>query len=425
MSRHLYTLLFYLLLPGIFIRLLWRSRNAPEYARRWPERLGFFEERPKADGIWVHAVSVGETVAAIPLVSRLQQQYPDLPITVTTMTPTGSERVRAVFGDRVFHIYVPYDLPGAVSRFLRRVKPRLVVIMETELWPNLIDQCRRRSIPVIVANARLSERSARGYARLLPLVKPALQSLDLVAAQYLADGQRFRELGLVEQQLSVTGNIKFDIELCSTDLEQAQSLRDCWGLGLEQQGRPVLIASSTHRGEEEVVLDAFEQLRTKFDRLLLILVPRHPERFHQVAALCQARHLNLLLRSARQPCTTHTDVLLGDTMGELPLLYGLADIAFVGGSLVGVGGHNMLEAAAWELPIITGPHLFNFSEVARLLNEQGASSIVNNSAELAERVEYLLSNRAARLTAGQAALRVLQLNRGSLQRLLQLVEVRL
>ncbi|MBV1959666.1 MAG: lipid IV(A) 3-deoxy-D-manno-octulosonic acid transferase [Pseudomonadales bacterium] len=417
MIRHLYSLLFYLCLPIIFIRLLLRSRHAPEYRRRWAERLGFISGSPSPGGIWIHSVSVGETLAAVPLVKRIQTDYPDLPVTITTMTPTGSEQVRKNFTDSVFHVYIPYDLPTAVGRMLNKIKPRLLVVMETELWPNLIDQCHRRDIPVVIANARLSERSAVGYGKLASLVQPMLKQLSLLVAQAEADCQRFERIGMDAGQTVVSGNIKFDISLSEQIKSDAHLLRAAWGLDVS--GRKVWIAASTHDGEEPILLAAFQRLLIDHPSLLLLIVPRHPERFNEVEKCCNQQKLNVLRFSSQQPCTTETQVVIGDTMGELMRFYGVADIAFVGGSLVETGGHNLLEAAAWQLPIISGPYLFNFTEADNLLSDAGALIKVSSEQELAEKVDELLGDTAQSNKMGRAALGVIEQNRGSLDRLYQ------
>jgi 3-deoxy-D-manno-octulosonic-acid transferase len=418
MARRFYTLFFYLCLPIIFVRLFLRSRQAPQYRLRWGERLGFVRNTPKPKGLWVHAVSVGETLAAVPLIKRIQAEYPDLPITITTMTPTGSEQVLKHFSDSVFHLYIPYDLPGAVRRLLDKIKPKVLLVMETELWPNLIDQCQRRAIPVVIANARLSERSAAGYGRLDALVRPMLKQLSLVIAQTEQDSRRFQELGVDRQRMVVGGNIKFDVSLNEQVRAEAERVARAWGID-GKNGRKVLIAASTHEGEEPIIVTAFQQILVNHPTLLLLIVPRHPERFDEVVKLCEDRGLNTLRRSRQEPCTTQIQVVVGDTMGELMTLYGVADIAFVGGSLVETGGHNLLEPAVWRLPIISGPHLFNFSEVDQLMSAADALMKVDDENELAAKVDELFSDPELSDRAGKAALKVVEQNRGSMERLYQ------
>lgn len=417
--RLLYTLLFYLLLPLVLLRLCWRALRAPAYARRWAERFGFFTG-PQSDQpvIWVHAVSVGETLAALPMIKALQAQYPNALLAVTTTTPTGSERVRAALGDSVFHVYAPYDLPDCLARFLSRLNPQLLIIMETELWPNTIAACAQRQIPVVLANARLSAKSARGYQRFARLAKPMVQRLSCVAAQHRDDAQRFQALGLSDTQVEVTGSIKFDLQLGETLKSEAQTLKDQWSLG----GKRLLwIAASTHQGEDEQVLAAFTRVREVQPEVLLILVPRHPERFERVGRLCAEAGYRVARRSLQQAVTAETDILLGDTMGELLLLLGTSDIAYIGGSLVPTGGHNMIEAAAWGIPVVTGPHLFNFAEASRLLTEAGGMAVVETAEALADTLTGWMQMPEQRRAAGSAALAVADANRGALERLLGII----
>ena len=420
MARLAYSLLFYLLTPFIFLRLLWRSRRAPAYRKRWGERLGWVPSiGASRQVIWVHSVSVGETLAAVPMIKALQQRYPDALLAVTTMTPTGSARVAAEFGDSVYHVYAPYDLPCAVNRFLRRVRPQLLVIMETELWPNLIHYCRQHGTPVVVANARLSEKSAKGYRRFAALTVPMLAKVNRVAAQHRDDGARFQSLGLSDGQLAITGNIKFDLSIDETLVHRAEVLRAEWR---GSEGRPVWLVASTHSGEEEVVLRAFAQLLTVFPSLLLVLVPRHPERFQGVAQLCESLGFRTVKRSLGDIPGESDQILLGDTMGELLLFFGACDIAFVGGSLVPVGGHNLIEPAAWQKPVISGPHLFNFSEASRLLQDAGGMAVCADEKALADEVRRLLDSPESAEAMATAAKQVADNNRGALQRLLEVIE---
>jgi len=419
MNRCLYTLFFYLLLPLIFLRLAWRAWRAPAYARRIAERFAFALPPLKPCGIWVHAVSVGESIAAAPMIKALLERYPQLPITVTCMTPTGSERISALFGGpeyqgRVQHCYMPYDLPWAAQRFLDRLQPRLAVVMETELWPNHIHQCWRRGIPVALANARLSERSARGYARFARLTAPMLAELGLIAAQTPAEAERFLALGARAESVEVTGSIKYDLSIDAQMPELAADLRRQWAAEL----RPVWIAASTHAGEDEIVLAAHRQLLQRFPDALLILVPRHPERFGNVFELCQRAGLLTCRRSLQQPVEAATQVLLGDTMGELLFLYALADIAFVGGSLVPNGGHNLLEPAALGKPVLSGPNLFNFLEISAQLRNAGALGEVRDADTLAAMVARLWQAPAEVAGMREAGQEVLARNQGALQRLL-------
>ncbi len=416
--RHLYSLLLFLYFPFVFARLAVRGFADRGYWARWEERMGYVSlPETGTPRIWIHAVSVGETQAAVPLVNRLVQRYPQVRVLVTTTTPTGAARVRALFGETVEHAYVPYDLPGSVRRFLDRARPVLAVFMETELWPNTFFHCARRSIPVIVANARLSERSARGYSRLGKLVRPMLAGVTRIAAQAPEDSARFVALGVDPARVNVTGSVKFDITLPASLKEQAQVLRRRWGVD-----RNVWIAASTHEGEDESVLDAFEQVLARLPGSLLVLVPRHPERFARAAALARRRGLRTTLRSQCAEDCKDTDIYVGDTMGELPLFYAASDVAFVGGSLVSSGGHNMLEPAALGVPVIMGPHVFNFAAISRLLLEMGAARQIHDAASLATAVIELLSDANLRHGMGENGRRMVQENRGALNRLMQVVE---
>lgn len=415
MNRTLYTLLFHLGLPLVALRLFLRSRKAPAYAQRIGERFAMNLPPMRRGGIWVHAVSVGESIAAAPMIRALLQAYPQLPITITCMTPTGSERVRAMFADepRIQHCYLPYDLPWAAGRFLDHIQPKLAVIMETELWPNHIHQCAKRGIPVALANARLSERSARGYARFAGLTRPMLAEMSLIAVQTETEAERFRQLGARPECVEVTGSIKFDLRIDDQLLPRAHALRGQW----QASQRPVWIAASTHEGEDEVILAAHRQLLEHHADALLILVPRHPERFNTVFALCAAQ-FPTVRRSSAEAVTAQTAVLLGDTMGELLFLYALADIAFVGGSLVPNGGHNVLEPAALSLPVLSGPHLFNFLEIAAMLRDAGALQEVDDAQGLAAAVRRLIELPRDAQRMGAAGLAIMQANQGALQRLL-------
>ncbi|MFJ4391244.1 lipid IV(A) 3-deoxy-D-manno-octulosonic acid transferase [Pseudomonas soli] len=415
MNRSLYTLLFHLGLPLVALRLFLRGRKAPAYRARIAERFACGLPPMRQGGIWVHAVSVGESIAAAPLVRALLKQYPDLPITLTCMTPTGSERIRAMFDGepRVQHCYLPYDLPWAAGRFLDHVRPHLGIIMETELWPNHIHQCARRGIPVALANARLSERSARGYARFAGLTRPMLEEMSLIAVQTETEAERFRSLGARPACVQVTGSIKFDLKVDDQLMPRARQLREQW----RASQRPVWIAASTHDGEDGLILEAHRQLLSVHSDALLVLVPRHPERFAAVHELC-AGQFSTVRRSTGDAVTAQTQVLLGDTMGELLFLYALADIAFVGGSLVPTGGHNPLEPAALALPVLMGPHVFNFLEISAMLREAGALQQVDDAEGLAAAVRRLVELPQDARRMGEAGRAVMQANQGALQRLL-------
>ncbi len=417
MTRRLYSLLLYLLVPAVLVRLLLRGLRNRGYWHRWNERFGFVAHLPEGT-LWVHAVSVGEVRAAVPLVAALEQRCPGQRILVTTMTPTGSTQVSELFGSRVVHCYLPYDLPSSVARFLDRARPQLAVIMETELWPNLFHGCAARAVPVVVANVRMSEKSMCRYLRFSAFTRATLSQVRLFAAQSEADATRLRTLGADPQRVRVTGSMKFEINPPASLREQAQALRRQWGAQ-----RPVWIAASTREGEDELVLEQFQWLREQFPELLLVLVPRHPERFAQVTRLCRRTGLVIALRSERDAAlSSDVDILVGDTMGELPLLYAAADVAFVGGSLVPAGGHNLLEPAAAGVAVVFGPHMFNFAEIARLAAERGAGRRVRDSGEMGAAVAAYLANADLRFNAGESGHKMVEENRGALQRTLALLD---
>lgn len=417
MNRTLYTLIFYLALPLILLRLLLRSRKAPAYRQRISERFALGLPRLKQGGIWLHTVSVGESIAAAPFVRALQAAYPDLPITLTCMTPTGSERIRAMFGDDVQHCYMPYDLPCMARRFLNNARPQLAILMETELWPNHIRQCDRTGIPVMLANGRLSERSARGYGRFPKLVAPMLQQLQALAVQTGMEAQRFIGLGASAERVHVTGSIKFDMQIDEQLPQKAGQFKAGW----QPANRPAWIAASTHIGEDEQILQAHARVLQEQPDTLLILVPRHPERFGSVYQLCETSGMQTLRRSANEPVQTQHQILLGDSMGEMMLYYALSDLAFVGGSLVAHGGHNVLEPAALGKPVLTGPHYFNFLDIAGQMQQAGALCEVQNADELADGLLHLWRQPEQRAAMEQAGYQVLHNNQGALKRLMGVV----
>ncbi len=415
MLRIIYSVLFYLAVPLLLLRLLWRSRAVPEYRRRWCERFAYFP-KPKPHGIWIHAVSLGEFVAAIPMVKTLMQRYPDLPITITSMTITGSNRIQKELGSQVFHVYVPYDLPTVVNRFLTQVKPKIVVILETELWPNILHYCGKRHIPVMIANARLSERSMRGYQRIADTTKTMLQHVSVLAAHANADAQRFITLGLPKQRCYVAGSIKFEIINSPSIFEQADVLRRSFGQRL------VWVAASTHEGEDAKILAAFKVILQAVPEALLILVPRHPERFHAVKELCQKHKYHVVTRSSHEPCSMVTQVFLGDTMGELKLFYAASDVAFVAGSLVPIGGHNVLEPIGLNIPTVTGPHMFNFAEINDILLAADALIQVSDEQQLAQTIIALFQDPIRRAAMQRNGDKVLSQNRGALQKNIALID---
>jgi len=420
----LYTWLFRIAIPLILLRLWWRGRRQPAYRQRLRERLGRVpERRSRTPLIWVHSVSVGETLAAVPVISQLAVRHPEWQWLVTTSTLTGSERVgealRPVLGGRLLHYYLPYDLPECLTPFLTSVRPSILVIVETELWPNLLRCCKKQGIPTLLANARLSEKSARGYGRFPGFAHSMLGNLDKVVAQYRADAERFISLGLPQERVVTSGNIKFDQGIDLGLVREAQALSYQWH---GPTGRKIWLAASTHAGEDEAILNAFSILIKEFEDLLLVLVPRHPQRFDDVARLCQERGFRIARRSEGGAPQARDQVLLGDTMGELLLFYGACDMAFVGGSLVPVGGHNMIEPAAWGVPIVSGPYLHNFATVAQLLRGAGGLAVVEDAELLANQLRQWLLNSGERQAVGEKAKLVAEQNTGALQRLLREIE---
>lgn len=385
--RTIYSAFFYFLIPFILLRLLWRSIKAPDYRLRWPERFAFYPGKTVQDVIWFHAVSVGEAEALFPLVRQLQKQRPGTPALITTTTPTGSARVKAVMQDTVSHVYLPYDIPCAVSRFMKHFKPKLAVIMETEIWPNLFAQCGKNRIPLYLINARLSEKSVRGYRKIPALVLPALAEVRLIAAQTQEDAKRFMEIGAALDKVETLGNMKFDLEIPEQVIAHGAELKEI----LFKQ-RFVWLIASTHKDEEGMFLDIYKALKQKIPELLLVLVPRHPERFGEVKTLCEQHQLHTVVRTSGLPSGADTDVYLVDTMGELKSFYAASDAAFVGGSMVPAGGHNILEAAAVGVPVMFGPYMDNFKEIADGVLENQAAIQCRSTAEIAETLLSLYSD---------------------------------
>ncbi len=424
LARVLYSIFVYCCTPLIVLRLLWRALRAPAYAKRWRERWGFVPARPAKESlIWLHSVSVGETLAAIPLIKALQTTYPQTHIHVTCMTPTASVQIQTALSDylgrQISHTYAPYDSPSAVARFLRRINPAIFIVMETELWPNMLASCQAQSIPVVLANARLSLKSASGYAQFLTLTKPMLSGLCRVAAQTPADAARFIALGSPTRAVTVTGNIKFDLALSAELIAKAAVLRGHWQ---GKVGRPIWLVASTHPGEEALLLTAFKAVKRAIPNVLMVLTPRHPERFNAVFKQSVSAGYRVVRASDGVAPSAQSDVLVGDTMGQLLLYYGACDVAFVGGSLVPVGGHNMIEPAAWGRPIICGPQLHNFMQVATLLEKAGGLQICDDVDQLSATVIDVLGSEEKRLQIGSAALQVAQENRGALQKILTIID---
>ena len=415
MARLLYSLLFYLATPLIWLRLLWRARKQPEYLQHLGERYGFYPAPPKRPLIWLHAVSVGETRACAPLIDALLHAHPEHAVLLTHMTPTGRETgadYAAKYPGRLFQAYLPYDLPDACGRFLGHFQPDFGLLMETELWPNLIAAATLRRIPVALINARLSARSQRGYARLDSLIRPALAALSGVAAQTPADAERLRALGACAVQ--VCGNLKFDV---TPDAEKLTLGAD-WKKALA--GRPVWLAASTREGEEALIVDALEKVN--IPGLLLLLVPRHPQRFDEVAALLRGRGLTLCRRSKNALPDAATQVWLGDSMGEMAAYYAAADLALIGGSLLPFGGQNLIEAAACGCPVLVGPHSFNFAQATEDAIACGAALRIADASEAASAARKLLEDGAALQAMRAAALNFTQAHRGATQRTVALIE---
>ena len=417
LMRFGYVVLSYLLTPVVFIFLLKKGFSNRGYWDRLEERLGFGKARSTKPSIWVHAVSVGEVQAAAPLVRALMERMPGMPVVITTMTPTGSDRARALFGDTVMHSFVPYDLPGAVGRFFDRLNPSLAVIMETEIWPNLYHECGRRRIPLVMANARVSKKSVKKYKLMVELFRRTLSHGIVIAAQSQQDASRFLSIGSNPARTHVVGNIKFGFEPSEELAEQGRAYRNAFA-----KDRPVWLAASTHEGEEELVLEAHARVLSRSSRSLLILVPRHPERFDGIAAMVKQAGLSCRRRSLSETPDESTDVFLLDTLGELLMFYSASDVAFVGGSLVPIGGHNLLEPASLGVPVVVGPHNFNAQDVTDLFLAAQAMRVVEGPAGLAGQVVALFENTAARQELAAAAFAVLDQNRGTVDRLLGLLE---
>ena len=412
MNRLLYSLALYLLMPWALLHLWLRARRQPAYLEHVAERFGFSEEPAGTPLIWVHAVSVGETRAAEPVIEALRQRHPAHRILVTHTTPTGRQTGVELFGDGVSRCYIPYDFPFAVKRFLRRFRPQVGIVMETEIWPNLIEHCHRRSIPVYLVNARMSEKSARGYARFRSLAGAALRKLAGIGAQTERDAARLAELGA--GAVKVTGNIKFDRTAPPEMLALGTRLRGLFG------GRKVFLAASTREGEEALILDALAGV--DMAELLVVIVPRHPQRFDEVAALLRQRGHAFVRRSENRPVGADIRVVLGDSMGEMFAYYCASDVALVGGSLLPLGGQNLLEACAVGRPVIVGPHTFNFEEATEGAIEAGAALRVADAPALAEAVASLFRDSSRREAMGEAGRRFTQMHRGATERTMAMLK---
>ena len=403
-------------MPFVLLKLWFRGFKAPEYRTRRLERLGFFKQPDLPQDIWVHAVSVGELLAAEPIIRELQRRYPSKRVAVTTMTPTSSELLQKLFGDSVFHVYAPYDFPLFVQAFLKRIRPSFVVIMETELWPNMIHGARARGCPVVLANARLSERSARGYKRLLPMVGWLFNSLHLVLCQFSSDARRFESLGIDASRIRVTGSLKFDIELDETLSAQGQAIRASLS-----ESQSVWLAASTHEGEDARVLAVHTELKKTFPDLQLILVPRHPERFGSAYTLACEAGFNVGRYSKQTVLRASDDVYVLDVMGKLMSFYAASDAVFIGGSFAEIGGHNPIEPGALGKPMLIGPHYFNFEMICNEFIESGALQLVADEKALAEKLAYLIQDPVEAKSRGLAALAVLERNTGATSRVVDFI----
>ena len=410
--RLAYRLVLWLALPWVLAHLWWRGRRQPGYRRHIGERFGWYQMRPARPVIWIHAVSVGETRAVEPLVRALAARHPGHELLLTQMTPTGRETAQRLYGAVATIVYLPYDYRGAVTRFLARFRPQLGILMETEIWFNLVDRCARQGVPLLLANARMSEKSARGYELVAPLSRAALAGLAAVSAQTREDAQRLIQLGA--QGVEVTGNLKFDVVLAPRLLDLGAEMRRRIGR------RPVLLAASTREGEEELVLEALGRMRT--EGLLLLLVPRHPQRFDEVAALLSRHKISYLRRSDTGTLPPDCRVLLGDSMGEMAAYYAACDVAFIGGSLLPYGGQNLIEGCAVGRALLFGPHMYNFAEASRLAIAAGAAIEVADAAMLAERAGELLADQAALARMSQAALAFSRAHQGATARNLAICE---
>ncbi|WP_153110527.1 lipid IV(A) 3-deoxy-D-manno-octulosonic acid transferase [Propionivibrio limicola] len=414
MARIFYSTLFYLAQPLVWLRLLWRARKQPEYLQHLGERYGFYAQSAPERLLWLHAVSVGETRAAEPLIKALLDAFPDHSLLLTHMTPTGRAtggELIAKYGPRLMQAYLPYDLPDACGRFLRHFRPRLGLLMETEIWPNLIATARTHGTPVALINARLSARSQRGYQRFAALIRPALAQLSGIAAQTTADAERLTAIGA--RHVRVSGNLKFDVRPAPDKLELGHGWRQALG------DRPVWLAASTREGEEELILDAFARLNRP--DILLLLVPRHPQRFNEVAALVEAKKLPLCRRSAGALPDATTRVWLGDSMGEMPAYFSVADIALIGGTLLPFGGQNLIEAAACGCPVLAGPHTFNFAQATEDSIAIGAAKRIADADDAAREAARLLDQRTELAAMRDAAAAFSRAHRGATDKTVALV----
>ena len=412
-SRSIYTSLLYAVLPRALLHLWWRARRQPAYLEHVAERFGCYDLRVEQPLIWVHAVSVGETRAAEPLIQALQIQYPRHRILLTHMTPTGRETGATLFGESVQSCYLPYDFPFAVERFLEHFKPACGILLETEIWPNLIHACRARRLPIYLVNARLSEKSLRLYMRFRALAAACLNELSGIAAQSRADAERLQALGAAS--VAVTGNLKFDITPDAALVAQGEAWRAQWG-----RGRPVLLCASTREGEETLLLQALREI--DIPGLLTLIVPRHPQRFDEVAAQIERAGIPYQRRSANEPIAPQSRIVLGDSMGEMFAYYAASDVAIIGGSLLPFGAQNLIEACAAGRPVIVGPHAYNFAEAAQLAIDAGAAIRVADAGATIAAARRLLQDPVRALQMGEAGLAFTRDHRGATARVIEMIE---
>ena len=414
MPRILYTAIFIALVPAYFIRLTLRGIGNKKYLERWSERLGKANIRPSKGKpiIWVHAVSVGEVNASIPLLRNLMEEYEDSEFLVTTSTPTGSDILLKKLGNKIKHQYLPIDIPFCINRFINTWRPKALILLETEIWPNIIHCCKKQGIVTALVNARLSEQSKLRYLRFMALIQPAINSLDLILAQYESDANRLNEI-VPEKEIKLCGNLKFDQDLPDELESISSSIRDSWAV--DGKRRPTLIAASTHEGEEKIVLAAFKLILKSIPNALLIIVPRHLERFKKVKSLLNELDFNSSSRSMKEDVTKDVQVMLGDTMGELNFLYSVSDVAFVGGTLIDHGGQNFLEPAAQGLPLCSGPSVRNFVEISNELKKASGLKIVNEKEGISNFFVNLINEKNELERIGQASKAVFMKNRGAIK----------
>ena len=418
LKRVLYSSFLYLIFPFVIFRLFWRGRSNPAYRKRIPERLGFVKRDSDKPIIWVHAVSVGETIAAKPLIEGLINEYPEHQILVTTTTPTGSDRVKALFSDRVAHVYFPYDLPEIVHRFLKRIKPQVLIIIETEIWPNLYAGCYKRNIPIFIVNARLSAKSTQGYLKFKGLMAETLSTVEKIAVRSNDDKKHFLQLGAKDSRIEVVGNIKFDFVIDNQLVEKGKSWQKQWG-----EERPVWVVASTHEGEDVIILKLYSALLKTYPTLLLVLVPRHPERFDAVFSLCEhfkvQRHSQISAKDGYKHF--NGNIILGDSMGEMQSWFAIADVVFIGGSLVNTGGHNPLEAIAHGKPVVSGQYMFNFADMLDELGSEGLLFSLESEEEIIKKTNELLQLPRAHILEQTQA--IMQKNKGVTARLLKVISI--